>query len=83
MAGMVLLTGAILLGGCLPADEPPPTAEEMIERGRYLVTVAGCNDCHTPKVFSGGGMGLDESRLLSGSASTRWARESGFSSTST
>jgi mono/diheme cytochrome c family protein len=66
MAGMLLLAGTIVLGGCLPADEPPPTAEEMIERGRYLVTVGGCNDCHTPKVFAGGGMGLDESRRLSG-----------------
>ena len=38
----------------------------MIERGRYLVTIGGCNDCHTPKVFSDGGMSPDESRLLSG-----------------
>ena len=64
--GMLLLAGTVLLGGCLPADELPPTAEEMIERGRYLVTVGGCNDCHTPKAFSGGGVGLDDSRLLSG-----------------
>jgi mono/diheme cytochrome c family protein len=67
IAAVVLLAGTTLLGGCLPADEPVAlTAEEMIERGRYLVTVGGCNDCHTPKVFSGGGTGLDESRLLSG-----------------
>ncbi len=64
--GMLLLAGTMLLGGCLPSDPPPPTAEEMIERGRYLVSVAGCNDCHTPKVFAGGGMSPDESRLLSG-----------------
>ena len=68
ISGMMLVAGVIVLGGCLPADtEPaPPTAAEMVERGRYLVTVAGCNDCHTPKVFSGGGTGLDDSRLLSG-----------------
>ena len=64
--GMLLLAVMVVLCGCLPADEPPPTAEEMIERGRYLVTIGGCNDCHTPKVFSGGGTGIDESRLLSG-----------------
>jgi hypothetical protein len=66
MAGLLLLSGVIVLAACLPADEPPPTAEQMIERGQYLVTIGGCNDCHTPKVFSGGGTGLDESRLLSG-----------------
>jgi hypothetical protein len=66
ITGGLLLAGTILLGGCLPADEPPPTAEEMIERGRYLVSVGGCNDCHTPKVFSGGGTAPDENRLLSG-----------------
>jgi hypothetical protein len=67
MAGMLLLAGTTLLGGCLPATEPPPpTAEQIVERGHYLVTIGGCNDCHTPKIFSGGGMAIDEDRLLSG-----------------
>jgi mono/diheme cytochrome c family protein len=66
MTAALVLVGTVVLGGCLPAEEPPPTAEEMVERGRYLVAVGGCNDCHTPKVFAGGGMGLDEARLLSG-----------------
>ncbi|MDX5319927.1 MAG: diheme cytochrome c-553, partial [Bacteroidota bacterium] len=26
-----------------------PTKEEMIQRGAYLLTIGGCNDCHTPK----------------------------------
>ena len=66
IAGVTLVVGMMLSSGCLPSDPLPPTAEEMIERGRYLVMVGGCNDCHTPKVFSGGGTGMDESRLLSG-----------------
>ena len=66
ITGLLLLGVTIVVGGCLPADQPPPTPEQMVERGHYLVTITGCNDCHTPKVFSGGGMGLDESRLLSG-----------------
>jgi mono/diheme cytochrome c family protein len=66
LSGMVLFAGTVVLSGCLPPDPPAPTAEEMVERGRYLVTVGGCNDCHTPKVFSGGGTGIDDSRLLSG-----------------
>lgn len=78
MAGMLLLAGTILLGGCLPPDELPPTAEEMIERGQYLVTIGGCNDCHTPKVFSGGRTGLDEERLLSGHPADLEIPEFGF-----
>lgn len=65
-AATLLLAVSILLTGCLPAEQPPPTLEQKVERGRYLVTMAGCNDCHTPKVFSGGGMGFDDTRLLSG-----------------
>lgn len=37
-----------------------------VERGRYLVTISGCHDCHTPKVFGPKGPELDQSRLLSG-----------------
>lgn len=35
-----LLAGLFSLPGLTQADEP-------IERGRYLVQIAGCNDCHT------------------------------------
>ena len=38
----------------------------LIERGRYLATVGGCGDCHTPKTAS---MQPDTARLLSGSPS--------------
>lgn len=37
-----------------------------VERGRYLVTIGGCNDCHTPKIYSEQGMALDSSRFLAG-----------------
>jgi mono/diheme cytochrome c family protein len=39
-------------------------AETPVERGLYLVTITGCNDCHTP----GGLLGNpDKTRLLAGS----------------
>ena len=40
--------------------------EELIARGQYLMTVGGCNDCHTPKKFGPHGMSLDSSRLFAG-----------------
>jgi mono/diheme cytochrome c family protein len=42
------------------------TLENPIQRGEYLVTIGGCHDCHTPKLFTPGGPILDSSRLLSG-----------------
>ncbi len=39
---------------------------EKIERGKYLVTISGCHDCHTPKLFGSKGPVLDSNRLLSG-----------------
>lgn len=38
--------------------------EQMIKRGKYLVTVSACHDCHSPK--TGNGLELDQNRLLSG-----------------
>ena len=32
---------------------PKAHAETPVERGAYLVVVAGCNDCHTPGFFFG------------------------------
>ncbi|SEL85059.1 diheme cytochrome c-553 [Parapedobacter koreensis] len=39
---------------------------ELVKRGGYLVTVGGCNDCHSPKVMTAHGPAPDTSRLLSG-----------------
>jgi mono/diheme cytochrome c family protein len=39
---------------------------EMVARGKYLVTVAGCGDCHSPKTFTAQGPVLDTTKLLSG-----------------
>jgi mono/diheme cytochrome c family protein len=40
------------------------SAETPVERGKYLVTITGCNDCHTP----GGMLGQpDAKRILGGS----------------
>ncbi|MGL4237141.1 MAG: hypothetical protein ACRCSW_13810, partial [Tabrizicola sp.] len=47
---------------------PPLAAEEadqaVIDRGEYLVTFGGCNDCHTPGYFTGA---ADPTRFLGGS----------------
>lgn len=42
------------------------TESQMIERGKFLVTVGGCSDCHTPKLFGPQGITHDSSRFLSG-----------------
>jgi mono/diheme cytochrome c family protein len=38
--------------------------DSQIKRGKYLVTLGGCNDCHTPGYFFGN---PDTSRFLGGS----------------
>jgi mono/diheme cytochrome c family protein len=42
------------------------TAQSPIDRGRYLVTTMGCNDCHTPWKLGEKGPEPDMSRMLSG-----------------
>lgn len=39
---------------------------DVVGRGKYLVTVAGCNDCHTPWKMGEAGPEPDMSRMLSG-----------------
>ncbi len=59
-----------LAAGCLiscareSAAPKGMTDTELVERGRYLVTVLGCDDCHTPGYFYGA---ADTARALSGS----------------
>ncbi|MBE7169764.1 MAG: cytochrome c [Williamsia sp.] len=40
--------------------------DSLVKRGKYLVNVMGCQDCHSPKVMGPHGPELDTSRLLSG-----------------
>jgi mono/diheme cytochrome c family protein len=48
----------------LPADASAQGAQPQIERGKYLVNLGGCNDCHTPGYFFGK---PDMARFLGGS----------------
>ena len=48
------------------ATPTPSATTDALARGRYLVTVAGCNDCHTPWHMGSNGPEPDMSRMLSG-----------------
>ncbi|MDL5514196.1 diheme cytochrome c-553 [Arenibacter sp. M-2] len=43
-----------------------PNSGDQIERGEFLVTTLGCNDCHSPKVMTERGPIPDPNRFLSG-----------------
>jgi mono/diheme cytochrome c family protein len=59
LLGLHLTAGSALAG----EDEGK---EARIARGKYLVTVAVCNDCHTPWKMGEAGPEPDMSRMLSG-----------------
>lgn len=44
----------------------PLTDSTLIKRGAHLVTVSGCNDCHSPKMMTERGPVPDPALLLSG-----------------
>ncbi len=55
------------------AGTPLPGARsssDVIKRGEYLVTIAACHDCHSPKIDAQ--MTVDNARLLSGRPDTTW-----------
>jgi len=56
---LLTIAAAALFGATTAAS-----ADEQVERGKYLVTLGGCSDCHTPGTFLGK---PDFSRLLGGS----------------
>jgi mono/diheme cytochrome c family protein len=53
-----------------PAPKPNPVT---LARGKYLVTLGGCHDCHTPKLMTEKGPALDAKRILSGFPSSEKA----------
>ena len=50
----------------IPTTPTPPTQEELIARGKYLVNAVGCDDCHSPKIMTAHGPEPDPNRRLSG-----------------
>ena len=44
----------------------PLTDTALINQGKYLVSVSGCNDCHTSKVMTDQGPALDSNLYLAG-----------------
>src|SRR5258708_4590126 len=48
-----LLAAAAALMALLPLSTAIAADPAAIARGKYLVTIAGCNDCHTPGYFLG------------------------------
>ncbi len=55
---------AAMLAASALAATPAGAADKQIERGKYLVTLATCTDCHTPGSFLGK---PDMTRFLGGS----------------
>jgi len=48
------------------AGKTTATDNATLERGKYIVTTSGCNDCHTPFIMGPNGPEPDMSRMLSG-----------------
>ena len=60
----VALAGAAAIAVAATTLLPRAHADAAVDRGKYLVVVAGCNDCHTPGFFFGK---PDMTRYLGGS----------------
>jgi mono/diheme cytochrome c family protein len=62
------LTTALVLATTLAAcnQTAAPKTADPVERGKYLVTAAGCNDCHTPLVMGANGPQRDPNHVLAG-----------------
>jgi len=68
--GSVAAVMALLAAGTGQAQQRAagaPAAGASVDRGKYLVSITGCHDCHSPKSQ---GMTPDPARLLSGRPST-------------
>jgi len=66
----LLFAAAVTLSACStrPAAPAPNAGADRLARGRLLVSIGGCNDCHTPMKFDPElGMPVpDMTRMLSG-----------------
>lgn len=70
---LLLAVVTCVAGSCQPeltgetGETPPVTERSDVERGRYLVIVGGCNDCHTDGYLQTEGNVPEEEWLLGSS----------------
>ena len=64
-AGVTILVAGAALGLSVAA-KARPAQSETVARGQYLVSIMGCNDCHTPWKPGPNGPEPDMARFLSG-----------------
>jgi len=64
LALVALPLSALLVGA--ERERVDASNGDRAARGKYLVEVIGCSDCHTPKTMGPKGPELDKTRLLSG-----------------
>jgi hypothetical protein len=57
---------AVVATSAVGATKQSPRSSAAVKRGEYLVTIGGCNDCHTPWKMGPNGPEQDMSRRLSG-----------------
>jgi hypothetical protein len=72
----LLLVSAIIIPACNNSGKQKPevvqpTAEQLVQRGEYLVKIMGCNDCHSPKSMGPQGPSVIQELMLSGYPSER------------
>lgn len=65
-AGLCLSLLATGCQGAPRAAEAAATPANAVERGKYLVTISGCGDCHTPMKMGANGPEPDRDLLLAG-----------------
>jgi hypothetical protein len=75
-AALFLAATTLLAVRCTSSSESEPNTSTnnmaqaqpavSVERGRYLVSTGGCDDCHSPKNFGPRGPMVDSTQLLSG-----------------
>lgn len=65
-AALILVSTGLGRAVSSSAATDTPATVERVQRGRYLVTAMGCNDCHTPWKLGPKGPEPDMSRALSG-----------------
>lgn len=65
--GIPLAAAMALLASMTSPATTANEADSLVARGRYVVQIAGCNDCHTPDYMETAGA-VDESLWLTGSS---------------